>query len=266
MHLTSLLVLASSASAITMPNFLDLAQLFPRKSSACPSVWSSISSELTQNFLSGRQCNANARAAIRAVFHDCGGKPLISVSPPRLIYSHKTTAWQTSLGANNGCDGSLATADELGRSENRGLTPIVTYLQNLAKSYKVSVADMIGKLASPFLQPPSSLTHPPQSSPATTPSSPVPAVPASRPTSDAKTPTHQRPRVSSRTSTRRRPPSSGSSKTKASTKSASPPSSARTPPQRNSTSTPLTPAARRTRRRASGTSSTTGRRSSHPRA
>jgi hypothetical protein len=170
MHLTSLLVLASSASAITMPNFLDLAQLFPRKSSACPSVWSSISSELTQNFLSGGQCNANARAAIRAVFHDCGGKPLISVSPPQSIYSHKTTAWQASLGANNGCDGSLATAAELGRSENRGLANIVTYLQNLAKSHKVSVADMIGKLASPFLQPPSSLTHAPQSSPATTPS------------------------------------------------------------------------------------------------
>jgi hypothetical protein len=80
MHLTSLLVLASSASAITMPNFLDVSQLLPRRNSGCPSVWSSISSELTQNFLSGGQCNANARAAIRAVFHDCGGKPLISVS------------------------------------------------------------------------------------------------------------------------------------------------------------------------------------------
>jgi hypothetical protein len=104
MRLISLLVLASSASAITMPNFLDITQLLPRKDGgsnsnsgsssgsssgkdgSCPSVWSSISSDLTQKFLSGGQCNPDARAAIRAIFHDCGGKPLIFV--PRSILTY----------------------------------------------------------------------------------------------------------------------------------------------------------------------------------
>ena len=120
MRLVSLLLLASSASAITMPNFLDINQLLPRKDggsnsgsgsgsgssgssssgnsgkgssggsgsgsgkeAGCPAVWSSISSTLTQKFLSGGQCNPDARAAIRAIFHDCGGKPLILVSSLR---------------------------------------------------------------------------------------------------------------------------------------------------------------------------------------
>jgi hypothetical protein len=37
-------------------------------------VWNDISKELTQKFLSGGQCNQDARAAIRLIFHDCGGE------------------------------------------------------------------------------------------------------------------------------------------------------------------------------------------------
>jgi hypothetical protein len=40
----------------------------------CPSVWYQVKAELNTTFTagSGTQCNDLARAAIRAVFHDCG--------------------------------------------------------------------------------------------------------------------------------------------------------------------------------------------------
>lgn len=73
MRLTSALFLASTASAISYPNLSAITNLFSRKDSGCPAVWTSISSELTKKFLSNGQCNPDARAAIREVFHDCGG-------------------------------------------------------------------------------------------------------------------------------------------------------------------------------------------------
>ena len=74
MHLANIFLLASSAAAVSLPNFLDITQLFARKDgSNCPAVWTSISKELTGKFLGGGECNPYARAAIRAVFHDCGG-------------------------------------------------------------------------------------------------------------------------------------------------------------------------------------------------
>lgn len=36
-------------------------------------MWNDISKELTSKFLTGGQCNPDARAAIRLIFHDCGG-------------------------------------------------------------------------------------------------------------------------------------------------------------------------------------------------
>jgi hypothetical protein len=74
MHFTKVLMLASSAAAISLPNFPDITQLFARKDGdKCPAVWTSISRDLTAKFLTNGQCNPDARAAIRAVFHDCGG-------------------------------------------------------------------------------------------------------------------------------------------------------------------------------------------------
>lgn len=91
--------------------------------SSCPAVWTKISADLTTQYLGADGlCNDNARAAIRAIFHDCG-------------------AWSTELGLTNGCDGSLQF--ELARGENGGLTPIVTNLVAMAAKYGVSVADMI---------------------------------------------------------------------------------------------------------------------------
>jgi hypothetical protein len=105
----ALIALASSAQAISFPN------LFRRD--ACPAVWTQISQELTSLFLTDSQCNDDARGAIRAVFHDCF--------------------------PGNGCDGSLATPEELARPINAPLVATVTKLQNLATQYNVTVADMI---------------------------------------------------------------------------------------------------------------------------
>jgi hypothetical protein len=75
----------------------------------------------------GNQCNDLARAAIRAIFHDCG-------------------SWDTSQGLSGGCDGSLVlgvTPDvELNRDENRGLATVAAYLKDAASRFGVSVADM----------------------------------------------------------------------------------------------------------------------------
>jgi hypothetical protein len=85
MHFTNLLLLASSAAAISLPGFSGISQLFARKDGdKCPAVWSQISKDLTQKFLTNGQCNPDARAAIRAVFHDCGGQ--LSCSNPNLFY------------------------------------------------------------------------------------------------------------------------------------------------------------------------------------
>ena len=128
MRVTNVLLLATSATAISFPDVSAVTGLFARKggddggSGKCPTVWTSISKDLTKKFLSGGQCNPSARAAIRAVFHDCG-------------------AWNKAQGATAGCDGSLIY--ETDRAENNGLQDIVAYLKGLASQYKVSNADMI---------------------------------------------------------------------------------------------------------------------------
>ncbi|KAF9870202.1 ligninase lg6 precursor [Colletotrichum karsti] len=95
-------------------------------------VWQQVNKDLNTRFMAGDQCNDLARAAIRAIFHDCG-------------------SWDNSQGFSGGCDGSLvlgksSTAgdpDELFRPENRGLQTIAKVLQDMAGTYGTSVADMI---------------------------------------------------------------------------------------------------------------------------
>lgn len=94
----------------------------------CPSVWTAVKAELNQKFMTGNQCNGLARAAIRAVFHDCG-------------------SWDLSQGLSGGCDGSLVTGVspdvELDRPENRPLQAVAAYLKDAAARHGTSVADMI---------------------------------------------------------------------------------------------------------------------------
>ncbi|CZT08490.1 hypothetical protein WAI453_007217 [Rhynchosporium graminicola] len=102
-------------------------------SGGCPAVWTPIISELSALFndksVSPSQCNDDARAAIRAAFHDCG-------------------TWDNSQGETGGCDGSLITANEaFTRPENNGLQDTSTKLLALQQKYNkpaspVSVADL----------------------------------------------------------------------------------------------------------------------------
>ncbi|KAH0426453.1 ligninase lg6 precursor [Colletotrichum camelliae] len=141
----SSLYLLTSFLALTSAATVDLA---PRKggsddsgsgssgkggsgSNTC-SVWTKVNKDLNTRFMAGDQCNDLARAAIRAIFHDCG-------------------SWDTTQGFSGGCDGSLILGksssagdpDELFRNENRGLQNIAKVLQDMATQYGTSVADMI---------------------------------------------------------------------------------------------------------------------------
>jgi hypothetical protein len=105
----------------------------------CPSVWKSVKAELNTLFMTGNQCNDKARAAIRAIFHDCG-------------------SWDTTQGFTGGCDGSLilgsdANGRELDRPENRGLQGISVEILRMAAFYGTTVADMIVFAGSKFHQP-----------------------------------------------------------------------------------------------------------------
>ena len=99
-----------------------------RKDGNCPEVWKQVKAELNTVFMTGDQCNGLARAAIRAVFHDCG-------------------SWDTTQKLTGGCDGSLVTGVipdiELGRPENRGLQAIAAKIKDLSLKYETSAADMI---------------------------------------------------------------------------------------------------------------------------
>jgi hypothetical protein len=74
-------------------------------------TWKFVTDELTAKFTgSDGRCNAFARGAIRLGFHDAG-----------------TWAKGNSYG---GADGSMLLTNEVTRSENAGLSEIVTYLQS----------------------------------------------------------------------------------------------------------------------------------------
>ncbi|RDW64717.1 peroxidase-6 [Coleophoma cylindrospora] len=139
MRYTSILAVAAGISSTTA--FAEFGArsvehlndgLVERKSAACPAVWTNVVAELKGMFFDSSigQCNDDARAAIRAAFHDCG-------------------TWDKSQGSTGGCDGSLILADEAGqRAENNGLQDISAKLLKLQKKYvaidsSVTVADMI---------------------------------------------------------------------------------------------------------------------------
>lgn len=105
-----------------------LARGLEARAPKCPDVWTQVNAELNSLFLDGAKCNALARGAIRAIFHDCG-------------------SWDESQGQSGGCDGSLIVGVspdvELDRIENRGLQNIAGALKDLAGRYNVTAADMI---------------------------------------------------------------------------------------------------------------------------
>jgi hypothetical protein len=128
MRISSIVLFASTATAFSLPDISSILPLFARDGgSSCPSVWNDVSREFTSKFLTNGQCNPDARAAIRLIFHDCG-------------------SWNKAQGAKGGCDGSLILAGELARGENKGLQGIADYIQGRAIFYKVPVADMIGTI------------------------------------------------------------------------------------------------------------------------
>ncbi|KAE9970005.1 hypothetical protein BLS_005123 [Venturia inaequalis] len=88
-----------------------------RKAGKCPAVWTTISRELTKMFVYEGTCTNDARASIRAVFHDCFPQ--------------------------GGCDGSLAHPVELARIDNVPMTATINKMAALADRYKVGIADML---------------------------------------------------------------------------------------------------------------------------
>ncbi|WYZ45871.1 hypothetical protein EsH8_IX_000096 [Colletotrichum jinshuiense] len=115
-------------SGDTPSSLAALARGLEARAPKCPDVWTQVNAELNSLFLDGAKCNALARGAIRAIFHDCG-------------------SWDESQGQSGGCDGSLIVGVspdvELDRIENRGLQNIAGALKDLAGRYNVTAADMI---------------------------------------------------------------------------------------------------------------------------
>jgi hypothetical protein len=112
------LLLASSLAAVQATN-----------SSACPSVWSTVASDLKQSF-SG--CNVQARNAIRFAFHDAAG------------YSSKTPTYAPATG---GADGSLLLSQEEIRrpieAPLQSFQPFLLGKYNQYKSQGVGAADLV---------------------------------------------------------------------------------------------------------------------------
>jgi len=133
--LLSILGLAT-LGATAVPQSAENRSLVARKGgNNCDfTTWNKVSAELKSLFsAAGGQCNDNARAAIRLVFHDCG-------------------TWDKAQKSTGGCDGSLIkSSEELGRSENTGLAPIAQKIGALATKYNVTVADMVVFAGSSFV-------------------------------------------------------------------------------------------------------------------
>ncbi|KUJ16166.1 heme peroxidase [Mollisia scopiformis] len=96
----------------------------------CPPIWTSVIATLitlfTDSTVKPAQCNDNARAAIRACFHDCG-------------------TWNTSLGSKYGCDGSLILAREaFTQADDNALQNISNTLTAVRAQYpSIGMADLI---------------------------------------------------------------------------------------------------------------------------
>ncbi|KAL1800329.1 hypothetical protein ACET3X_000671 [Alternaria dauci] len=88
-------------------------------------AWYDVSAELTKHFVGAdKECNDNARAAVRMGFHDAG-------------------SWDKNA-PNGGADGSLLMDfGEENRPENNGLQKIRTLLRGVQAKYKVGYADLV---------------------------------------------------------------------------------------------------------------------------
>lgn len=122
MHFSNSLVaisLLASSHAFQLPSISSLYRRSTehKPEARCPKVWYHISRDLTTLFLEDGQCNDHARAAIRAVFHDCF--------------------------PSGGCDGSLALPEEIQARPNTPMAATVAVFVEMAKKYEVSVADVI---------------------------------------------------------------------------------------------------------------------------
>lgn len=119
---------AASSPSFSSSSSSSLARDLEARAPNCPDVWKLVNADLNALFLEGGKCNALARGAIRALFHDCG-------------------SWDQSQGLSGGCDGSLiagvAPDVELDRIENRGLQNIAGALSDLAGKHNTTKADMI---------------------------------------------------------------------------------------------------------------------------
>lgn len=123
---SSLIAFLATASAVQALQLSDIsraasslrrsARSLVARQSSCPAVWSTISSELTAQYLSNGQCTDAARSAIRGAFHDC---------------------------FNGACDGSLILANECSNSENGGMQGYCDSLSAIATNHSVGVADLI---------------------------------------------------------------------------------------------------------------------------
>ena len=139
-HLLLFSLLGNSlVQAIPFPGISTTNELFPRKdvdggsgsgNGSCPTIWTTVSADLTAMFRdpSTGQCTDDARAAIRAAFHDAA---TFSTKLPKRAP------------ASGGADGSLILAKEYNRGENNGLQDISVKLLALAQKRNVGVADLL---------------------------------------------------------------------------------------------------------------------------
>ncbi|OJD34199.1 heme peroxidase [Diplodia corticola] len=136
----------SVAYSFSLPSSLDsltssihdvtsraLSNLSARKTPSCPAVYTTISSDLTKDFLgTDGQCTDLARAAIRYAFHDAG------------TFSLKLPTYAPASG---GADGSLLLIpSEIARPENHGLETYHAYITAKYNTYHaqgVGAADLI---------------------------------------------------------------------------------------------------------------------------
>ncbi|THZ82509.1 heme peroxidase [Aureobasidium pullulans] len=105
-------------------------------SGSCPTIWSTVASDLSQSFIGSNGCTDLARGAIRFAFHDSAS------------YSSKTQYYAPATG---GADGSLLLSSvEITRDENNGLQSYYGFLQEKYSKYKsqVGAADLVQFAAS----------------------------------------------------------------------------------------------------------------------
>ncbi|KKY17170.1 putative ligninase h2 precursor [Diplodia seriata] len=127
---SSLDSLSSSINDITTR---ALSTLAARKTPSCPAVYTTLSADLSKDFLgTDGQCTDLARAAIRYAFHDAG------------TFSTKLPSYAPASG---GADGSLLLVpSEIQRGENHGLETYHAYITSKYNTYKplgVGAADLI---------------------------------------------------------------------------------------------------------------------------